>query len=207
MESAQIDRIKRWLGNGSINIFGRPFAGKDTQGQKLATALGGSLLGGGDILRNSVIPPHVDEVLRKGELIPSEDYVNIVLPYLSKEEFADRPLILSSVGRWLGEEQGVIAATTAANHPLKAVIYLELDEQIVLERWKSLANHDDRGGRYDDTESVLATRLDEYRQKTIPVIEEYERLGLLIRVDGTLTPDEVYDSILHALENKISQSE
>lgn len=207
MDSAQIDLIKHWLGNGSINIFGRPFAGKDTQGQKLATALGGSLLGGGDILRNSVIPPHVDEVLRRGELIPSEDYVNIVLPYLSKSEFTDGPLVLSSVGRWLGEEQGVIAATEASGHPLKAVIYLDLSEQTVLERWKSLSTHDDRGGRYDDTESVLATRLAEYRQKTIPVIEQYERMGLLLRIDGEASPDEVYSSILQALESNIPQGE
>jgi adenylate kinase len=207
MERSSVDRIKQWLGNGSINIFGRPFAGKDTQGQRLADAFGGSLLGGGDILRNSVIPAHVDEVLRRGELIPSDDYVNIVLPYLSKDEFAGRPLVLSSVGRWLGEEKGVIAATEAAGHPLKAVVYLELDEQTVLERWKGLAIHDDRGGRYDDTESVLATRLEEYRQKTIPVIEQYESMGLLIRVDGKASPDEVYEAILRALEDKISRAE
>lgn len=205
MEPVQIDRIRHWLGNGSINIFGRPFAGKDTQGLRLANALEGSLLGGGDILRNSTIPAHVDEVLRRGELIPSDDYVDIVLPYLSKSDFAGRPLILSSVGRWLGEENGVIAATKASSHPLKAVIYLELDESTVLERWKSLSTHDDRGGRYDDTESVLTTRLEEYRQKTIPVIERYEAMGLLIRIDGTSTPDAVYESILGALEAKASQ--
>ena len=203
MNTQRTKLIKDWLGNGSINIFGRPFAGKDTQGGKLAAALEGSLLGGGDILRNSTIPPHVDEVLRRGELIPSEDYVNIVLPYLSKTEFAGRPLILSSVGRWLGEEQGVLAATAAADHPLKAVVYLDLSEDTVLQRWSNLQNHDDRGGRYDDTEAVLTKRLDEYRSKTIPVIERYEDMGLLIRIDGEGDPESVYGLILEALESRI----
>ncbi len=204
MNDSRADRIKLWLGNGSINIFGRPFAGKDTQGRKLADAFDGSLLGGGDILRNSTIPAHVNEALKRGELIPSDDYVNIVLPYLSKIEFADGPLILSSVGRWLGEEKGVIEATEAAQHTLKAVLYLELDEQTVLERWRGLMKHDDRGGRYDDTEEILITRLSEYRQKTIPVIEEYEKQGLLIRIDGRASPDEVYDAILDALDARSS---
>jgi len=204
METQRNDRIKAWLGSGTINIFGRPFAGKDTQGAKLAATFEGSLLGGGDILRNSTIPDYVDAILRRGELIPSDDYVDIVLPYLSKPEFADRPLILSSVGRWIGEEKGVLAATEAANHPLKAVVYLELSEATVIDRWKSLQSHDDRGGRYDDTEEVLTKRLEEYRNKTIPVIEEYEMMGLLIRIDGESDPVTVYDSILGALDERIA---
>ena len=36
---AKIAKIKTWLGTGSINIFGLPMSGKDTQGIKLAEAL------------------------------------------------------------------------------------------------------------------------------------------------------------------------
>ena len=106
----QIEKIAEWLGSGSINIFGMPFAGKDTQGELLATALDAVRLSGGEILRNSVIPPHVQEAIDAGNLAPTDEYIDIVLPYLSKQEFAGKPLILSSVGRWKGEEGGVIAA-------------------------------------------------------------------------------------------------
>lgn len=203
MESHSLELIRSWLGSGSINIFGRPFAGKDTQGQALIGLLGGHLLGGGDILRGSEIPPHVDAALRRGELIPSQDYVDIVLPYLSKSEFQGEPLILSSVGRWIGEEEGVMNALKAANHELKAVIYLELSEDMVRERWRALGEHDNRGGRYDDTAEILEKRLVEYREKTLPVIDAYERLGLLIRLDGSGTPEEVTQSILTALLGKV----
>ncbi len=196
------DDIKTWLGTGAINIFGRPFAGKDTQGKKLADTFGASLLGGGDILRNSTIPAHVEAALHRGELIPSEDYVNIVLPFLTKSEFANHPLILSSVGRWSGEEMGVLQALSAANHDLKVVIYLDLSEDEVLERWRMLERHDDRGGRYDDTEEILKKRLEEYREKTLPVIAHYETMGLLDRIDGSMTPDEVYTDILATLERR-----
>ncbi|HRQ86976.1 MAG TPA: nucleoside monophosphate kinase [Candidatus Saccharibacteria bacterium] len=190
--------IQQWLGTGSINIFGRPFAGKDTQGKRLAELFDGILLGGGDILRNSTIPEHISAQLHKGELIPSEDYVSIVLPYLSKPEFADKPLILSSVGRWIGEEQGVIVAAEQSNHPLKAVIYLELSEDEVRRRWNALEHHDDRGGRHDDTAEILEKRLREFREKTLPV---YKNLGLLITINGNQSREDVGQDILVQLQS------
>ena len=199
--------IELWLGAGSINIFGRPFAGKDTQGKRLADQFKGHLLGGGDILRNSIIPQHIFDIQAAGNLIPSADYVAIVLPYLKKAEFAGKPLILSSVGRWKGEEEGVIEALTEANHPLKAVIYLDISEEDVRKRWHALESHDDRHHRADDTLDILETRLQEYRDKTLPVIDEYEKQGLLIRVDGTKTPDEVQEHILQALASRASTSQ
>jgi len=201
MESAK--KIQAWLGTGAINIFGRPFAGKDTQGKKLLDLFGGKLLGGGDILRNSIIPADVNEIMLRGELVPIKDYISIVLPYLAKAEFAGDPLILSSVGRWKGEETGAIEALRQANHELKAVIYLDIPEDEVRARWHALEHHDDRDNRADDTLEALEVRLTEYRNKTLPVIDEYERLGLLVRVDGTGSPESIHQNILNALLQRI----
>ena len=44
--------IKSWLGSGSINLFGLPMSGKDTQGIKLAEALDAKFLSSGMIIRN-----------------------------------------------------------------------------------------------------------------------------------------------------------
>lgn len=197
-----VTALKKWLGTGSINIFGRPFAGKDTQGRILAQTFGGTLLGGGDILRNSEIPEHVKNALHNGELVPTKDYVDIVLPYLSQKEFAGKPLILSSVGRWIGEEQGVIEALKEAGHSLKAVVYLDLPEEVVLERWQALEHHDNRGGRHDDTEEILEKRLNEYRTKTLPVLDEYSKLGLLIVINGNQIPSKVSQDIIDALSER-----
>ena len=48
---AKIELIKAWLGTGSINIFGLPMSGKDTQGLKLAEALDAKFLSSGLIIR------------------------------------------------------------------------------------------------------------------------------------------------------------
>jgi adenylate kinase len=200
--SAVREDIVDWLGTGSINIFGRPFAGKDTQGSRLAELLDTAVLGGGDILRGSIIPDEIQAYMHSGRLIPSQAYVDIVLPYLSQDQFVGKPLILSSVGRWSGEEEGVIKATKNADHPLRAVIFLNLSEAIVLNRWRALELHNDRGRRYDDTEQTLKTRLQEFSEKTLPVIEAYRQKGILIEIDGNEAPDRVTSRIISALHGR-----
>lgn len=194
-----IPTIQSWLGNGSINLFGRPFAGKDSQGRILAGLFGGNILGGGDILRGSIIPEHTKQIMRSGQLIPSEDYVSIVLPYLSKKEFSGAPLILSSVGRWHGEESGVIDALEASGHPLKAVVYLAIEEEDVIERWRDYESRKDRSVRHDDSEEILETRFEEFRDKTLQVIEYYRERNMLIEIAGTGSRDDVNNEIIAQL--------
>lgn len=191
--------IKTWIGSGSINIFGLPFAGKDTHGSTLASLFDAPLLGGGDILRNSIIPPEVKADLDAGKLIPTDQYLNIVTPYLSKPEFDGRPLILSSVGRWIGEEQGVLQATEASGHPIRAVIYLHAAEDLVMKRWELSQATGDRGVRADDAAHILETRIQEFNEKTLPVIEVYRQKGLLIEVNSDAAKHEVIENILGRL--------
>ncbi|HET8690297.1 MAG TPA: nucleoside monophosphate kinase [Candidatus Saccharimonadales bacterium] len=195
----QLKTISDWLGAGSVNLFGLPFAGKDTHGTILAETFNATLLGGGDILRNSVIPAEAKAIMHAGGLIPTEDYLRIVLPYLSRHEFAGKPLILSSVGRWSGEEEGVLAATEASHHPIRAVVYLQLNEDTVKHRYRISQTKGDRFGRTDDAEHLLDTRIKEFNEKTIPVIEAYRRKGLLIEVNSEAAEDEVTDSIFARL--------
>jgi adenylate kinase len=194
-----IDLIKIWLGQGSINMFGMPFAGKDTQGGVLADLLGAELMGGGTILRNSIIPDHVRQIMEAGELIPTEDYLRIVLPFLSNEKFSGKPLLLSSVGKWQGEEQGVLQATETSGHPIKAVILLTVSEEVARKR-HAAGGSADRGVRADDAAEVFETRLAEFRTKTTPVVDFYREKGLLVEVDGSQTPVEVTDEILKKLQ-------
>lgn len=201
VDSSQIAVIKKWLGSGAINIFGLPFAGKDEQTGRLVELFDGVKLGGGDILRASMTP-EVKTYLDAGELIPSDLYVKMVLPYLSQPELSGKPLLLSSVGRWSGEEDGVIEVLTDADHPLKAVICLVISKDQALERLHKSKEIGDRGDRDDDDETLLLTRFNEFEQKTIPVINHYRELGLLIEIDATASRQMVQDTILTELYKK-----
>ena len=195
----RIKTISQWLGTGSINLFGRPFAGKDTQGRMLATQLGGVLIGGGDILRSHKDPKEIEQILAAGGLIPHDYYLNMVLPYLSRVEFSGKPLVLDAVGRAKGEEKAVLKATEESGHPLKAVLVLQLSEQETWRRFDAAAKIGDRGSRTDDSREVLKNRLKKFEDNTVPVLNFYRDQGLLLEVDGSGTRDEVAEAILDGL--------
>ncbi len=200
--AARIDKITTWLDTGSLNIFGRPYAGKDTQARHLAELFNAPIIGGGDILRNTKkIPDHVRKIMHLGELIPIQDYLDIMIPYLSQSTFTGMPLILSSVGRRHGEEQGILQATSSAGHPLKGVVYIDLDELAVRDRWQISQDMADRGQRADDAAEILQTRLNEFRSKTLPVVSFYRDIGLLIEVDGHAPPSQVTSEIINKLSD------
>ncbi|MBR1802250.1 nucleoside monophosphate kinase [Candidatus Saccharibacteria bacterium] len=195
----KVEKIKQWLGSGSINIFGLPMSGKDTVGKRLATLLGGEFLSSGDIIRDYELRQN-DHMTENGELIPTNKFYDIVLPHFYTEALVDKPLVLSSIGRWEGEEDEVMKYTKDSGHEIKAVIYLKLKEEDVRNRWAAAKELGDRGLRGDDADpAVFETRIEEFHEKTEPVLKHYNKLNLLLEVDASGTRDEVFDNVMNAL--------
>ena len=195
----KIEYIKNWLGTGSINIFGLPMSGKDTVGVRLAELLDAKFLSSGMIIRA------FEEETRKnytgkGDLLPTDLFYDVVLPYFSREDLKPFPLILSSVGRWSGEEDKVMKTAFDSGHGIRAVILLQISEEDALERWESSRLLEDRGERIDDRErTVFEHRCDEFREKTIPVVLHYRSMGLVVEVKGTGKREEVFAELVEKL--------
>lgn len=198
----QVKTISKWLATGSINIFGSPFAGKDTQGLILADILGGALVAGGDILRSYPDQEKIKQMMSTGDLFPTDFYMSIVLPFLSQKEWKDKPLILSALGRLRGEESMIMKATTDSGHPIKAVILLKLSEEDVWNRFEQSKLQQDRGDRADDNREALENRLKKFSEKTVPVIEFYRKEGLLIEIEGSLNRIKVTEEIIKSLAER-----
>lgn len=195
----QLQQIKTWLGTGSINIFGLPMSGKDTVGVRLAEALGAKFLSSGIIVR-ALEQSTNQNITGEGKLMPSNLFYDWVLPYFEKKELWDFPLVLSSIGRWAGEENQVISVASSSGHPIKAVVMLQLSEQNAIERWEAAKLLNDRGLRDDDANpEVFQTRINEYREKTLPVLRHYQELGLLIPVKANASRDQVFANVVEAL--------
>ena len=111
----KIAKIKSWLGTGSINIFGLPMAGKDTQGIRLAEALEAKFLSSGMIIREMEKQTN-QNFSEHGILIPTDLFYEWVLPYLERRDLFEYPLILSSIGRWSGEENQVLHKAETSGH-------------------------------------------------------------------------------------------
>ena len=196
-----MDDIKNWLQTGSINLFGLPFAGKDTQGKVLAESFKGVLISGGDILRHDHGNKKVQEIMATGGIIPSELFEEIVIPFLSRPELEGHPLILSEVGRVHGEAEITLKATEQTGHQTKAVIFLTMSEDEVWKRFIVSQETHDRGTRADDNRAVLQNRLDRFREKVLPVINYYRDLQLLIEIDGSQSKEQVTSDIIESLKD------
>ena len=198
----KITKIREWLGTGSINIFGLPMSGKDTQGVRLAEVLGAKFLSSGMIIRAMEAEKRKDYT-KKGELVPTNLFYEWVLPYFERADLYDYPLVLSSIGRWVGEEDQVMSVAAGAGHDIKAAIILNISEADVMNRWEEAKVLDDRGERADDRElEVFKTRLNEFRTKTMPVLQHYKELGLLVEVNGDQTRDAVFNELVEKLYQK-----
>ena len=202
----KISTIKQWLGTGSINIFGLPMSGKDTQGIKLAEALGGKFLSSGMIIRamEAQTKQHFSD---QGILTPTNIFYEWVLPYFKRSDLQKYPLILSSIGRWHGEEDQVMTTAADAGHKIKAAIVLNISEADVTKRFEKAKELGDRGNRADDkTTTIFQNRLREFRQKTVPVLRYYKSKGLLIEVNGDQTREQVFNEIVKKLSSRASLS-
>ena len=198
----KLSTIKNWLGSGSINIFGLPMSGKDTQGLRLTEALNAEFLSSGIIIRAKEAEIHKN-YSGHGALIPTDVFYEWVLPYFEKPELATKPLVLSSIGRWSGEENAVMSSAKNAGHEIKAVVLLNISEADVESRFEAAKTLGDRGNREDDKDlETFHTRLLEFREKTLPVLQHYNSLGLLINVNGDQSRDAVYDEIINKLYEK-----
>ena len=118
----KISKIKAWLGTGSINIFGLPMSGKDTQGIRLAEALDAKFLSSGIIIRAAEEEQHKN-YSKNGELAPTNVFFELVLPYFERKDLFEYPLILSSIGRWSGEENQIMSVAAASGHEAAAKEY------------------------------------------------------------------------------------
>ena len=199
----KLSSIKSWLKTGSINIFGLPMSGKDTVGVRLAEDLGARFLSSGMIIR-TMEEETENKMTGNGELIPTDLFYEWILPYFSREDLKNDALVLSSVGRWSGEENEVMASAKNAGHEIKAAILLETSADDVIKRWEIVNSLGDeqRTVREDDkSPETFKVRIKEFEEKTQPVIDHYEQLSLLIRINGNQDREAVYQETVDALYN------
>lgn len=177
-------------------------SGKDTAGTSLAEALGAEFLSSGAIIRRMEAET-AQSYSASGALIPSDLFYDWVLPYFSHQDLVGKPLVLSSIGRWSGEENSVMTAADQGDHPIRVAILLDLDEKVVLERWQAAhaAGHRVASApRQDDASlEIFEARIREFREKTEPVLQHYAELGLLVKVSADAPREEVFARLVAAL--------
>lgn len=187
-------------------VLGPPGAGKGTQAQRLVERHSIPQLSTGDMLRAAVangteIGRRAKAIMGRGGLVP-DDVVNQMVSDRIDQEDSRKGFILDGFPRTVAQAEALTTMLEQKGVKLDAVIELEVDQASLIARMeKRVADTLAAGGtvRSDDNPDTFARRLDEYRQKTAPLLNYYRRKGELVTIDGMRGVDVVMRDIENAL--------
>jgi adenylate kinase len=181
-------------------MLGPPGSGKGTQAEILAEQLGVPAISTGEMLRRAVaggsaLGQRVESIMASGALVDDETMADVVRERLARED-AGEGYLLDGYPRTLAQADTLARILGERETALDAVVLIDVPEDELVRR--ALERR-----RQDDTEDVIRRRLAVYHEKTEPLIGYYERLGLLLRIDGDRTIAEVSVGIREALEVRV----
>jgi adenylate kinase len=207
----------------NLILLGPPGSGKGTQGERLQEDFRLPYYATGDILRAAVrdeteLGRTAKEYMDRGDLVPDEVIIGVIGERVEGPEAADG-FILDGFPRTVGQAEALEEEMEGLNRKITAAVLIDVDDEEVVRRlggrrtcvknghifhveFDPPKNEDvcDICGsrlvvRDDDKPDVIRNRLDQYHDKTKPLVSYYEERGLLKRVDGSLKPEEVGNRI------------
>jgi adenylate kinase len=184
-------------------IVGPQGSGKGTQGVLVAEAFGVPQVATGDIFRANVaggteLGKRVQAIIEAGDLVPDALTSELVRDRLEQADAA-RGFLLDGYPRNRGQVDDLDAFLAARGEALDAVIELEVPREESIARLQQRAAEQ---GRTDDTEEVIANRLAIYERETAPILDVYRERGIVVRIDGVGSLDEVTGRIFSALAER-----
>ena len=182
-------------------IMGPQGVGKGTQAALLAEHFNIPTVSTGDIFRYNIknkteLGVEALKYIDKGELVPDELTNKIVKDRLAMDD-AKNGWILDGYPRNASQVEALDAILGELDTPLDAVVALDADHDVLMERMKKRAAEQ---GRADDTPEAIAKRLETYEKETAPLLDIYEARGLLVVVNGVGDIDEISGRIISHLE-------
>jgi adenylate kinase len=209
-------------------LLGPPGAGKGTQARMLEKRLGVPQVASGDLLRTAVrkktaLGLEAKRYMDKGALVPDDLVLKLIEERLSQPDAASG-FILDGFPRTVAQAETLSAMLkTAGPRQVDKVIAIMVPDEEIVKRISGRRTCKNCGAMYhliydpprnqnlcnscngelyqrdDDAEDTVRMRLDVYAATMRPLLEYYERAGLLKQIDGIGRPEEIQQRILEAL--------
>lgn len=208
----------------NIILIAPPAAGKGTQSQLLCDKYKLAHISTGDLLRavatkDDEFSLKVKEIMQSGKLV-SDDIVLELLSNRIKEDDCKEGFILDGFPRNVNQAIRYIELTQELDIPVGNVIYIDVPKDITKKRiigrlsCKCGAVYNDQieenkpkvestcdvcgsllNKRSDDNEETFEKRYDEYVKETYPLIEFFESRGLLHKINGVESKENILNEI------------
>ncbi len=211
----------------NLLIMGKPGAGKGTQAQKLLKYYDLKHISTGDIFReemenDTAIGKKVETYIEAGNLVPDDITNNIVEDVLHRQDYPNG-FMLDGYPRTRTQAEALGDILDTLDIQLTAVINVSVDDDVLMHRMAGRRVCPNCGKTYhviyhppkkegicdvcghtliqreDDKEESVLNRLKIYNEKTRPLLDYYEKKGLLLVVDGEKPADEVFHDIIGKL--------
>jgi adenylate kinase len=215
------------LSQFNLILLGPPGAGKGTQASRIAADYGIPHISTGDILRSALknqtqMGLEAKKYRDAGELVPDSVVIGIMKDRLQEPD-TTRGFLMDGFPRTIPQAEALDVALEGLGRAVTRTLAILVDSEDLVKRLSGrricrncqAPSHvmfdppktpdvcDKCGGelyqRDDDTEATVRNRLEVYAKQTEPLIDYYEVAGVVARIDGAQSPDDVYASIREAL--------
>ncbi len=182
-----------------IVLLGGPGAGKGTQAQRLSQQFQIPWLSTGDILRHEIttqsqLGQQAQPYLDRGELVPDELMIAFIRQRLLQPDTA-HGWILDGYPRTAFQAEELDFLLDELAQRLNWAVLLEVTDTLLMQRSLSRS-------RGDDEPSIIQRRIQALFEQTLPMLDYYEQRQRLVRIDGSLSPDQVQQHILAQLNSR-----
>jgi adenylate kinase len=190
----------------NLILFGPPGAGKGTQSEKLIEKYQLVHLSTGDILRSEVeagtpLGIKAKELMNRGELVGDEVVIGMIRSKLESNPNA-KGFIFDGFPRTTNQAIALDQLLEELGTSISAMLSLEVEKEELVKR---LLNRGLESGRADDqNEEVINNRIVEYNNKTMPIIDYYQRQGKHEAIVGVGSVEEIFNRLSSAIQIEIN---
>jgi adenylate kinase len=211
-----------------IIMLGAPGAGKGTQAKKIAGKFGIPHISTGDIFRANIkngteLGKKAKTYMDKGELVPDSLVVDLIMDRFKEADCANG-YVLDGFPRTIPQAEALDAALKANGEKVDYAINVEVPDENIINRMSGRRACVGCGATYhikynptkvegvcdacgeklilrdDDKPETVKNRLSVYHEQTQPLIDYYNKAGVLAEVDGTKDMEDVFADIVAILK-------